>query len=130
MNAHTHCLFVQAPHDKVFGYLSRVENLPHWAKEFCRKLEDVEGQHWVTDRDGNRIMFRIQANAATGVVDMFGGPSESQMAYWPARVVPLAEKQSLFLFTLVQYPGISDEVFGAQCAALNHELLHIRTALE
>lgn len=52
------------------------------------------------------------------------------MAYWPARVVERPGYGSLFIFTAMQYPGVSDENFQAQCAGLEQEFAHIRACVE
>src|SRR5215510_7350284 len=105
MNNQTHCLNVAAPRDRVFGFLSQIENLPKWATLFCQGLRrDAQGRHWIATRQGE-MLFRIEADAATGVIDMFGGPSEDAMACWPARVIERPDGGTLFLFTALQYPG-------------------------
>ena len=53
-----------------------------------------------------------------------GGPSEEQLAYWPARVVERGAG-SLFIFTAFQYPGVSDAEFAAQCDGLKQEFPRI-----
>jgi hypothetical protein len=130
MNSRTHSLSLAAPPDRVFAFLSRIENLPKWATLFCQALRrDPQGRHWITTPQGD-ILFRIEADAATGVIDMFGGPSEGAMACWPARVVGQPDGGSLFLFTAFQYPGMSDEAFAAQCAGLEREFPHIKAHTE
>jgi hypothetical protein len=92
---------------------------------FCLELKkDSQGQHKVVTPDGE-IFFRIEADKRTGTIDMYGGPTESQMAYWPARVVERPGRGSLFIFTAMQYPGVSDEVFAGQCEGLQQEFAHI-----
>ncbi|HKA73484.1 MAG TPA: hypothetical protein VKE26_16860 [Xanthobacteraceae bacterium] len=130
MNNQTHCLNLAAPRDRVFGFLSQIENLPKWATLFCQGLRrDAQGRHWIATRQGE-MLFRIEADAATGVIDMFGGPSEDAMACWPARVIERPDGGTLFLFTAFQYPGVSDAAFAAQCAGLEQEFPHIRAHTE
>ena len=51
MNSNTHSLALAAPHDKVFGFLSNIENLPKWATLFCRELKrDSGGRYRVVTR--------------------------------------------------------------------------------
>jgi hypothetical protein len=61
---------------------------------------------------------------------MYGGPSEDQMAYWPARVVERPGHGRRFIFTAMQYPGVSDEAFVAQCEGLKLEFVHIKKLME
>jgi hypothetical protein len=129
MNSRTHSLVLKAPREKVFRFLADVRNLPCWATEFCHGLEEQAGRFWVTTPMG-RILFRIEADERTGVIDMHGGPSEEQMQVWPSRVVELPGGHSLFLFTAMQYPGVSDAEFAGQCDSLQREFEHIRAAVE
>ena len=129
MNTSTKTLAISAPQDKVFDFLSNIENLPKWATLFCKELKHDNGRHKVVTPQGE-ILFAIKADRASGIIDMFGGPSEDQMAYWPARVVARPDGGSLFLFTAFQYPGMSDEAFAMQCAGLEHEFPNIKAQTE
>jgi hypothetical protein len=121
----THTLPLNAPKARAFAFLSDIENLPKWATMFCKELKkDAQGKYKVVTPDGE-IFFRIAADETTGTIDMFGGPSEEQMAYWPARVVERPGAGSLFVFTSMQYPGMSDEVFAMQCESLRQEFTHV-----
>jgi len=130
MRTQTHSLYLSAPKDRVFAFLSEIENLPEWAVNFCQKLEKVaDGGYCVITPQG-QIHFRVESDAATGVIDMYGGPKPDMMAYWPARVVEWPGLGSLFLFTMAQLPGMSDEEFTAQSEALKAEFEHIREIVE
>jgi hypothetical protein len=50
--------------------------------------------------------------------------------HWPARVIPLGRDESLFIFTALQYPGIADSEFAAQCKGLEEEFPHIKAYVE
>lgn len=125
MKTSTHTLAVSASKAKAFAFLSNIENLPKWATMFCKELrKDAQGRHKVMT-PGGEIFFRIVADEKSGVIDMLGGPSEDQMAYWPARVVERPGAGSLFIFTAMQYPGMTDDVFARQCEGLKQEFAHI-----
>ena len=130
MNTSTHSLTLSAPKQRTFDFLSRIDNLPKWATLVCRELKrEPGGKHKVVTPQGE-IFFRIVADPATGVIDMYGGPSEAVMAHRPTRVIGLDNLSSLFLFTALQYPGVSDEDFAAQCRGLEAELPHIKAQVE
>ena len=124
MNSSTHTYPLEAPKDRVFEFLSKIENLPKWATVFCRQLKPLEGNRYKVVTPQGEIFFRIDADPKTGVIDMFGGPTEKQMAYWPARVVERGAG-SLFIFTAYQYPGTTDSDFAKQCDGLQREFPHI-----
>jgi hypothetical protein len=52
------------------------------------------------------------------------------MAHWPTRVIPLGRGESLFIFTALQYPGVADDDFAAQCRGLEQEFPHIKEHVE
>ncbi len=120
MQSRTLTLPLDAPKVRVFRFLSKIENLPTWATGFCKGLKVEGGRHKIVTPNGE-IFFRIDADETTGVIDMFGGPSEEQMAYWPARVVDRPGHGSLFIFTSFRYPGMSADEFTRQCATLERE---------
>src|ERR687897_2138901 len=99
---------LDAPKDDVFDYLSQVENLPEWATDFARELKYEDGKAKVVNGLGE-FFFRIEADPKTGVIDMYAGPSEAEMALFPTRVVALGEKRSAYSFTMFKGPGMTDE---------------------
>ena len=130
MKTSTHTLTLDAPKQRTFDFLSRIENLPKWATLFCRRPEAVAaGQYKVVTPQGE-IFFRIEGDAQTGVIDMYGGPNETALAHWPTRVISLGNDQSMFIFTALQYPGISDSDFATQCRGLEQEFPHIKAYVE
>lgn len=130
MNTSTHTVSLTASKDKAFAFLADIENLPLWATMFCSELKrDDSGLHRVVTPNGE-ILFRIDADPATGVIDMYGGPTEEQMAYWPARVVDRPGAGSLFIFTAFQYPGMSNEEYALQCEGLEREFLNISRLMD
>jgi len=126
----THTLPLRATKADAFAFLSNIENLPKWATVFCRELKRDEQGRYKVVTPGGEIFFRIVADEKTGAVDMYGGPSEQQMAYWPARVVERPGAGSLFIFTAMQHPGMTDESFAQQCKSLLQEFAHITAELD
>lgn len=124
MRSETVTTVLPAPKGEVFGYLAEVENLPRWATEFARELKVENGRHKVVNGLGE-FFVAIEADEATGVIDMRAGPTESEMALFPTRVVELPDGRSAFTFTMFQGPGSSDELFESQHASLMREFENI-----
>ncbi len=120
MRHHTVTATFAAPRDEVFAYLADVENLPEWATEFARDLKLVDGRHKVVNGLGE-FFFELRADRESGVIDMLAGPTESELALFPTRVVPLPEGGCAFTFTMFQAPGQPDEQFEGQHASLLRE---------
>jgi hypothetical protein len=120
---------LSAPKEKVFSYLSRIENLPRWATEFCHQLKVVHGKHKVITcpaMGGVELFIQIRADQKTGVIDYLAGSTQDQMTAWPARVVELSDGSCAFLFTMFQGPGVTDEQFQGQHESLLREFDNIK----
>ena len=116
---------LDAAKNDVFEYLSRVENLPQWATDFAHELKYENGKAKVVNSLGE-FFFKIDADAATGVIDMYAGPTEEELALFPTRVVALGEGRSAYSFTMFKAPGMSDELFESQYESLRREFDNIR----
>ena len=114
-----------APKERVFSYLADIDNLPRWATEFARELKLVDGKHKVVNGLGE-FYFRIDADVKTGVIDMYAGPSEEELALFPTRVVALGRSRSAYSFTMFKAPGMPDELFESQYESLRREFDNIR----
>ena len=116
---------LDAPKNVVFDYLSKIENLPHWATEFAQELKYEDGKAKVVNGLGE-FYFSIEADAASGVIDMYAGPTKDELALFPTRVVPLGEDKSAYSFTMFKAPGMPDELFESQYESLRREFDNIR----
>jgi hypothetical protein len=125
MDARSAAITVDAPAERVFEYLSNVENLPRWATEFARELRSDDGRYVVVNGLGE-FVFTLEADEATGVIDMYAGPSEDELALFPTRVVPLPGDRSAFTFTMFRGPEMPEDLFEAQHASLLRELENVR----
>ena len=113
-----------APQDDVFAYLADIENLPQWATEFARELVRDGDDYKVVNGLGE-FFFDIRADAGTGVIDMYAGPTKDRMALFPTRVVALPDGRSAYSFTMFQAPDMPDELFESQHASLQREFAQI-----
>ena len=129
MNSHTVTAVLDAPRDEVFAYLSEIDNLPRWATEFARELKFEDGRAKVVNGLGE-FYFSIDADVETGVIDMYAGPTETELMLFPTRVVPLPDGRSVYSFTMFQAPGMPDDLFESQHASLQREFENIRREVE
>jgi hypothetical protein len=128
MEDRTVTIVLDAPSDRVFDYLSRVENLPKWADEFARELKYEDGKAKVVNGLGE-FFFSIEADADTGVIDMYAGPAEDELALFPTRVVELPGGRSAYTFTMFRAPETPRELFDSQYRSLLRELENVRREL-
>jgi hypothetical protein len=125
MEARTVTAVLDAPREEVFRYLADVANLPDWATEFARELRFEDGKAKVVNGLGE-FYFSIEADPDTGVIDMYAGPTEEELAVFPTRVVGLTGGKVAYSFTMFQGPEMPDELFESQYEALLREFDNIR----
>jgi hypothetical protein len=125
METRTVTTFLEAPKERVFDYLSQIENLTRWATEFARELKYDDGKAKVVNGLGE-FYFSIDAYPDTGVIDMYAGPTEEELSLFPTRVVELPGGRSAYSFTMFQAPGMPDELFESQYQSLLREFDNIR----
>ena len=124
MRSRTVTTVVPAPRDEVFRYMSDIERLPEWATEFARELKRDGDRYKVVNNLGE-YFFEIDADADTGVIDMYAGPEPDAMAVFPTRVVGLPDGSTAYTFTMFQGPEMPDELFDSQHESLQHEFRNI-----
>jgi hypothetical protein len=120
---------LSAPQPEVFGYVADVEHLPQWATEFARELRRDGDDYKVVNGLGE-FFFSIEADPASGVIDMFAGPTKDQMAVFPSRAIALPDGRTAFTFTMFQAPDMPDERFEAQLASLRREIANLERLLD
>ena len=125
MITHTVTAVLDAPKADVFDYLSKIDNLPDWATDFARELTYVDGKAKVVNGLGE-FFFTIDADPETGVIDMFAGPTEEELALFPTRVVALGQDRCAYSFTMFKAPDMPDELFESQYESLRREFGNIR----
>jgi hypothetical protein len=125
MEPRTITAILDAPKEHVYDYLSKIENLPEWATEFARELK-YEGEKAKVVNGLGEFYFAINGDPETGVIDMYAGPTEDQLALFPTRVVTLPNGTSAYSFTMFHAPGMPDELFESQYRSLLLEFDNIR----
>jgi hypothetical protein len=120
MHADTQSITLPVRPDDAFAFLADAENLPRWAVGFARDIRR-EGEAWLVQTAGSEVPIRVAADAARGTIDfhMTVAPGVEAVAY--SRVIP-NDAGAEYVFTQFQSPGMTDEVFAAQRAALAEEL--------
>jgi hypothetical protein len=128
MRSATVTTVLSAPQPAVFEYMADIEHLPEWATEFARELRR-EGDDYKVVNGLGEFFFTIEADAASGVIDMFAGPTKDAMAVFPTRAVALPDGRTAYSFTMFQSPEMPDDLFEAQYASLRRELANVERLL-
>src|SRR5688572_28578602 len=96
--SHSHrtvTIIVPAAKDRVFGFLTDIQNLPAWATEFCEELKR-DGVHYKIVTSGGELFFRTESDPKTGVIDMFAGPTLTEQSIFPCRVIASPDQTTAF----------------------------------
>ena len=120
MGADAQAITLPASAEDAFAFLAQPENLPRWAVGFARGIRR-EGEGWIVQTAQGEMPVRVVADAAQGTIDFHMGVAPGLEAVAFSRVVP-NDPGAEYVFTQFQLPGMSDEVFAAQRAALTEEL--------
>jgi hypothetical protein len=115
-----------APKDVVFDYLSKIENLPEWRPTSHRSSSMRMARPRSSTGSVSSTSRSTRTGASTGVIDMYTGQTEQELALFPTRVVALGKDKSAYSFTMFKAPGMPDELFESQYESLRRELDNIR----
>lgn len=124
MKIHTEHIVLNVPKDMAFAYIADYENIPKWSKNFILKLEKNGSKYTATTPVG-KMKFEIVSDKNTGVIDLLldGKPSST-------RLVALGADMTLYSFTLILPPNMSEEEFRGGIKGLQEELALLKNQLE
>ena len=113
----------------VYEFASDPRNLPRWAAGLARSEVRQEGDEWVADSPMGKVTIRFAKKNPYGVLDHDVKLESGVTVHNPMRVVPNG-KGSEFIFTLIRQPGMSDEKFAEDKAAVEKDLRTLKALLE
>jgi len=113
----------------VYEFASDPRNLPRWAAGLVRSEVRKEGDEWVADAPFGKVRVRFAEKNRFGVMDHDVTLDSGVTIHNSMRVVPNGEG-SEFIFTLIRQPGMSDEKFAEDKAAVEKDLRTLKNLLE
>lgn len=113
MKNRTVTITVAASYDDVFSFLANPRTLPEWAHTFSKSISQKNGAWEVVTPQGVSLAFAIEADRASGCIEMLAGPTPEQMESFPIRVYKADNGQTVASFTMFksQRPGLTDAMF-------------------
>lgn len=120
MRSDTQAATIPANAAEAFAFLADPQNLPRWAVGFARGVRR-EGDDWIVQTAQGEVPVRYVVDSERGTIDfhMSVAPDVEVVAY--SRIIPNSTGAE-YIFTQFQGPGMTDEVFAGQRAALTEEL--------
>ena len=128
MRADTKTIAIHARPAQVIEFLADPRNLPRWAVGFAKGVRR-DGERWVVTTGSGEVDIRIVTDPDSGVVDFHLSPAPGIEAIAASRVIACGDGTE-YVFTQVQAPGMSDEVFAKNVQAVVHELTVLKALLE
>jgi hypothetical protein len=120
--------WIDRPAGEVYEYASDPANLPQWAPGLGSSVEKVDDRWFVETSEGRVGLAFIQRNEY-GVLDHYVTLPSGEVVYNPMRVIA-DESGCEAVFTLRRRPGMNDEDFGADAAAVAADLTRLKQVLE
>lgn len=122
---------ILAPRGKVFEFLRKPENLPHWAHAF---VSAGDGRARLeTPAGAVDVALSVSADAETGVVDWSLSFPDGTVGVAQSRVTETTRGTSIYSFVLHAPPAALEQVEGAleaQRAQLRSELATLKSLME
>ncbi len=115
--------------DDVYEFASDPRKMPQWAAGLARSGLRNEGDHWVADASFGQVRVTFAPRNSFGVMDHDVELESGVTVHNVMRVIPNGEG-SEFVFTLIRQPGMSDEQFAQDKAAVENDLKTLKDLLE
>jgi hypothetical protein len=121
---------INAPFEKVFGYVAEAGNLPEWTSAFETVFDGRASMR--TPNGAVEVALTVKALAAAGTVDWIMTFPNGDTATACSRVVRDGEARCIYTFILMAPPVALEQLEGAleqQSQTLREELAKLRAIL-
>jgi hypothetical protein len=121
-------VLIERPAAEVYGYVRDYRNLPAWAAGLASGVRLVGGR-WLADSPMGDVEVRFVPVNEYGVLDHDVVLPSGETTTNPLRVLADGARSEV-VFTLRRRPGMTDEEFEADTAAVQVDLATLRSVLE
>jgi len=119
---------IDRPAAEVYRYARDPAHLPAWAAGLAGGVRRERGE-WVADSPMGRVLVRFVPVNEYGVLDHDVVLPSGESVTNPLRVLPVGTGSEV-VFTLRRRPGMTDEEWAADTAAVTADLESLRRVLE
>ena len=116
------------PAPEVYVFARDPRNLPRWSAGLGGSIEERDGR-WVADSPMGEVEVRFVPENPYGVLDHDVVLPDGTTVTNPLRVLADGDGCEV-VFTLRRQPGMDDEAFDADAAAIRRDLATLRRLLE
>jgi hypothetical protein len=119
---------IDANVEEVYAYARDPANLPQWAPGLGSSVEQVNG-HWFVETSGGRVGLEFAPFNEYGVLDHEVILPSGEVLYNPMRVTKNGDGSEV-VFALRRMPGMTDEEFARDAAAVAADLARLKQTVE
>lgn len=125
-------VWIAAAPDVVYAYASDPRQLATWAAGLAQGGLRLTSQGWVADSPMGEVTVEFTPTNTLGVLDHVVRLPSGEAVYNPMRVLPAGvdAAECEVVFTVRQRPGVTEEEFEADVAAVAADLETLRRLLE
>jgi hypothetical protein len=120
--------WIGAPAAEVYAYARDPAHLPAWAPGLGTAVEQVDGE-WFVITGGGRVKVTFAPRNEFGVLDHDVTLPSGEVVYNPLRVTPYGAGSEV-VFALRRAPGMTDEEFARDAAAVTADLARLAEIVE
>jgi len=124
LNSVTETCVVPVSKDKVFKFLSSIENLPKWSTQFVKEISVVDGKYKAVTPIGE-VFIRFETDSKAGLIDIYAGPTEQHMTPAYMRIIPFSENSTGIMFTFFQWTDTDNMTWQIFCEWIKIEVGNI-----
>ena len=128
MNSRTITCSISRPPSEVYEFASNPKNLPQWVRSFCLSVKK-SGDDWLMETPTGFVGIRFLPANELGILDHVVTLSDGKSILNPMRVVANGEGSEV-MFTLFQFPEISDEQFVIDGGMVEADLRTLKAVME
>lgn len=116
------------PAKAVYDFIAPPENFPLWASGLCTSIRQIEGV-WIAEAPHGQTHVRFTEPNDFGILDHYVTLPSGTEIQIPMRVVA-NDTGSELIFTLFQYPEMSDEKFADDVRWVRSDLKRLKDLLD
>lgn len=119
---------INRPDEEVYAFAANPANLPLWAAGLASSIEFVDG-NWVAETSSGGVVVEFLPHNDFGILDHVVTLSTGERVMNPMRVIGYRDRSEV-VFTVNRRPGMTDEEFESDAAAVAADLATLKRVLE
>jgi hypothetical protein len=119
---------IDRPDEAVYAFAADPANLPLWAAGLGSSIEFIDGR-WIADAAAGRVVVEFLPNNDFGILDHVVTLPSGERVLNPMRVIGYRDRSEV-VFTVHKRPGMTDEEFESDAAAVAADLATLKRLLE